>query len=96
VDQPLGDGELADLGRTLALAARATLADGAVEVVPDGDGARYRVDGVPPDAALVATVAAWCATADRLILELRTGGGSLEDVYLGLVGTTPGPPEDEP
>jgi len=51
---------------------------------------------VPPDAALVATVAAWCATADRLILELRTGGGSLEDVYLGLVGTTPGPPEDEP
>ena len=96
VDRPLGDGELADLGRTVALAARATLADGAVAVVLDGDGARYRVDGVPSDAALVATVAAWCATADRLILELRTGGGSLEDVYLGLVGTTPGPPEDEP
>jgi hypothetical protein len=52
----------------------------------DGDGARYRVDGVAPDAALVAALAGWCAVADRLILELRTGGGSLEDVYLALVG----------
>jgi len=101
VDRPLGDDELADLGRAVApLAASpalapSTRADGAVAVVPDGDGGRYRVDGVAPDAALVAAVAAWCATADRLILELRTGGGSLEDVYLGLVGATPGPPEDE-
>jgi ABC-2 type transport system ATP-binding protein len=56
-------------------------------VVPDGDGARYRLEGVMPDAALVAAVAGWCATADRLIVELRTSDGSLEDVYLELVGT---------
>jgi ABC-2 type transport system ATP-binding protein len=62
-------------------------------VVPDGDGARYRLEGVPPDAALVAAIAAWCATADRLIVELRTSGGSLEDVYLELVGAgRPGGP----
>jgi hypothetical protein len=41
---------------------------------------------VAPDAGLVAALAAWCATAERLILELRTSGGSLEDAYLELVG----------
>jgi len=55
-------------------------------IEPDGDGARYRLDGARPDAALVAAVAGGCATADRLIVELRTAGGSLEDVYLELVG----------
>ncbi len=55
-------------------------------VVPDGDGARYRLDGAVPDAALVAAIAGWAATADRLIVELRTAGGSLEDIYLELVG----------
>ena len=55
-------------------------------VVPDGDGARYLLEGAAPDAALVAAIAAWCAAADRLIIELRTSGGSLEDVYLELVG----------
>ncbi len=55
-------------------------------VVPDGDGARYRLEGATPDSALVAAIASWCATADRLIVELRTSGGSLEDVYLELVG----------
>ena len=29
----------------------------------DGDGGRYRLEGVAPDAALVAALAAWCATA---------------------------------
>jgi ABC-2 type transport system ATP-binding protein len=98
VDRPLGDDELADLARTVAaaLAARAEPAQRAVAVVRAGDGARYLVDGVAPDAALVAAVAAWCATADRLILELRTGGGSLEDVYLGLIGASPGLREDAP
>ena len=33
------------------------------------------------------TVATWCAGADRLIVDLRVGGGSLEDVYLELVGS---------
>ena len=36
---------------------------------------------------LVAALAAWCVTVERLILELRTSGGSLEDAYLELVGT---------
>jgi magnesium transporter len=35
---------------------------------------------------IVAAVAAWCAGEDRLIVDLRVGGGSLEDVYLELVG----------
>ena len=56
-------------------------------VAPDGDDARYRLDGAAPDAALIAALAAWCAVADRLIVELRTAGGSLEDVYLDLVAT---------
>ena len=80
LDRALRDDELVELGR--ALAATRT---GAI-VIPDGDGARYRVDDAVPDAALIASVAIWCATAGRLILELRTGGGSLEDVYLELVG----------
>ena len=44
----------------------------------------YRVDGVAPDAALIAALAAWCADADHLIRELRTTGGTLEEVYLEL------------
>jgi hypothetical protein len=34
----------------------------------------------------VAALAAWCAGAGRLLVELLTGHGSLEDVYLELVG----------
>jgi ABC-2 type transport system ATP-binding protein len=90
VDRPLGDDDVAALGRAVAVTRAAAV------IVPDGDGARYRVEGVPPDAALIAAVAAWCATAGCLILELRTGGGSLEDVYLGLVGASSEPREDEP
>jgi ABC-2 type transport system ATP-binding protein len=51
-----------------------------------GDGQHYVVDGAQPDPALVASIAAWCAAAGRLIIELRTSGGSLEDAYLELVG----------
>jgi ABC-2 type transport system ATP-binding protein len=80
LDGTLRDDELAELDQAVA----ATTAG--ARVVSDGDGARYRVEDVSPDAALVAAVALWCASAGRLILELRTGGGSLEDVYLGLVG----------
>jgi len=80
LDRPLARAELAALGTALA-AGR-----GGISVVADGDGARYRVEGATPDADLVAAAAAWCAAAGRLIVELRTGGGSLEDVYLGLVG----------
>jgi ABC-2 type transport system ATP-binding protein len=92
LERSLQPAELARLGQ-----ARAGTRPGVV-VVPDGDGARYALDGAEPDPALVAAVTAWCATADRLIVELRAGGGSLEDVYLELVGRTERPtdPETEP
>ena len=80
LDRPLADADRADLGRALATA-RAGAA-----VALDQDGPRYRVDGVEPDAPLIEALAGWCATADRLIVELRTGGSSLEETYLELVG----------
>ena len=80
LDRGIGGDDLAGLERALA-----AVRPGA-SVVPDGDGARYRLEGSTPDAALVAALAAWCASVDRLIVELQTVGGSLEDVYLELVG----------
>jgi ABC-2 type transport system ATP-binding protein len=53
------------------------------------DAGYYRVDGVAPDAALIAALATWCASAGRLLRELRTTGGTLEEIYLEL---TVGPP----
>ena len=50
------------------------------------DAGHYRIAGVVPDATLVAALAAWCAATDRLIVEMRTAGGTLEDTYLALVG----------
>jgi ABC-2 type transport system ATP-binding protein len=44
----------------------------------------HEVDALPTP-ALMAALAAWCERADRLIVESRTIGGSLEDVYLELV-----------
>jgi ABC-2 type transport system ATP-binding protein len=84
LDRPLDAGDVAGLERALA-----EVLPGAT-VLPDGDGGRYRLEGTAPDAALVAALAAWCATAGRLIVELRTSGGSLEDAYLELVGGHPG------
>jgi ABC-2 type transport system ATP-binding protein len=84
LDRELGAGELAGLGEALAAGRPGT------SVVADGDGGRYRLEGASPDATFVAALAGWCATADRLIVELRTSGGSLEDVYLELVGGPPG------
>ncbi len=55
-------------------------------VVPDQDDARYSVEGVAPDPGLIASLAAWCASVDRLIVEARTAGGTLEEAYLELVG----------
>jgi ABC-2 type transport system ATP-binding protein len=80
MDRPLADGDRLDLERALA-SARA-----GATVVLDQDGPRYRVDNVAPDATLIGALAGWCATADRLIVELRTGGSSLEETYLELVG----------
>ncbi len=83
LDRSLGTDEVAALERALG-AVRPGLT-----VHPDGDGGRYRLEGPAPDAELVAALAGWCATAGRLIVELRTSGGSLEDAYLELVGRTP-------
>jgi ABC-2 type transport system ATP-binding protein len=65
-----------------------------VHVVAETTPGHYRVEGdQPPDAGIVARLAAWCVGADRLIVELHTGGGTLEDAYFELVaqahGTTP-------
>ena len=84
LDRPLDPTEAAALGQALA-----TGRPGAM-IATEPDGAHHRVDGVEPDAALVAGLAAWCASADRLIVELRTGGGTLEETYLALVGPAPG------
>ena len=79
LDRALGTADAADLGRVLAAARPgATLAT-------DGDDGRYRIEGAAPDAALIAALAGWCASANRLIVDLRTAGGSLEDVYLDLI-----------
>jgi ABC-2 type transport system ATP-binding protein len=80
LDRSLGTDEVATLGLALAGVRPGTT------VHPDGDGGRYRLEGGAPDAGLVAALAAWCADGQRLILELRTTGGSLEDAYLELVG----------
>jgi ABC-2 type transport system ATP-binding protein len=80
LDRTLGTDEAAGLERAIATVRPMA------SLVPDGDGARYRIEGAVPDAALVAALAAWCAGAGRLLVELRTGHGSLEDVYLELVG----------
>jgi ABC-2 type transport system ATP-binding protein len=81
LDRPLAPAEVSSLQEALAVGRSGLV------VAPDGDDARYRLDGAAPDAALIAALAAWCAAADRLIVELRTAGGSLEDVYLDLVET---------
>jgi ABC-2 type transport system ATP-binding protein len=58
-----------------------------VTLLDDMGPGRYRLDGVSPDPALIAAVADWCSTRGVMILELRTGGGTLEERYLELVGS---------
>jgi ABC-2 type transport system ATP-binding protein len=88
------------LDRVLDVAATAALQEAlaaerpGLTVATDGDDARYRIDGAAPDAALVATLAGWCAAADILIVDLRTAGGSLEDVYLDLIAAGRGGASD--
>jgi ABC-2 type transport system ATP-binding protein len=47
----------------------------------------YRVEGLAPTPSVVAMLASWCDARGALIVELRTGGGSLEERYLELIGT---------
>jgi ABC-2 type transport system ATP-binding protein len=80
LDGSLAPGEI-DALRLALVAARS-----GARLVRESDGGWLAVEGVAPDAALVAALAAWCASADRLIVEMRTAGGSLEETYLRLVG----------
>jgi ABC-2 type transport system ATP-binding protein len=73
-DRPLSSAEAAELGRAL---------ETPVAVLVDEDWIRFGDLTPTPDA--IAAVAAWAARAGRLIVELRTTGGSLEDAYLELV-----------
>ena len=73
-----------------ALSAWAAGHDGGVaRIVGAGPAGAYEVEGLarPPDAALIAGLAAWCAGRGLLITELRLGAASLEERYLELVGT---------
>jgi ABC-2 type transport system ATP-binding protein len=74
LDRPLAEDELAAMDGAVG---------GHVTATPTG---AYELDGRAPDAATIAALAAWCAGQGRLIVELQTTGGSLEDAYLGLVG----------
>jgi ABC-2 type transport system ATP-binding protein len=53
----------------------------------DGGAGRYRLEGIGADPDLIATLAAWCASRGTLIAELRSGGASLEERYLDLIGS---------
>jgi ABC-2 type transport system ATP-binding protein len=87
----LDDGELSALGQALADTARPAAAAPsgpapALVAEPGEAPGAYRVDGPPPDPALVATLAAWCAGAGLQIVELRAAAATLEERYLELTG----------
>jgi ABC-2 type transport system ATP-binding protein len=60
---------------------------GRATLVEEGGG-RYRLDAIEPNPPLVALIAAWCGVRGALIVELRAGGGSLEERYVELIGAT--------
>ncbi|HYH93126.1 MAG TPA: ABC transporter ATP-binding protein, partial [Candidatus Saccharimonadales bacterium] len=83
------------LDRALEATERSALGDTVRGDVLELEPGRYEITGpdLSPTPTLVAAVTAWCAGADRLVLESRTVGGSLEEAYLDLVG---GPVQAEP
>jgi ABC-2 type transport system ATP-binding protein len=85
-----------DAGERAALAEALGVGRPGAAVEAEADAGFYRVDGVAPDAALVAAAAAWCAGAGLLIRELRTTGGTLEEVYLELTGSSEPAPRADP
>jgi ABC-2 type transport system ATP-binding protein len=80
----LNQPELAELSVALELGPGAAAR---VEAVEGRGVSSYRVLGVDPSPAVVARLAAWCAERGILVLELRTGGGTLEARYLELIGS---------
>lgn len=84
LDQPLEANQVAELGRTLEMVRPGAT----MEAEPEAG--RYGIEGTAPDAGVIAALASWCAGADRLIVELRASGGTLEEAYLELVaGASP-------
>ena len=77
LDRHLETDELERLGAAVRAAVGAT-------VQPTGDRAWLEVVDADPSPALIAAVAEACRDAGLLIVESRTSGGSLEDVYLDL------------
>ncbi|HET9756061.1 MAG TPA: ABC transporter ATP-binding protein [Candidatus Limnocylindrales bacterium] len=73
---PLDDGARRSLG--VALGATIHPIDGT---------SRFIVEDLAPSPALIAALAAWCASEGLLITDTRAAGGTLEDTYLALVGT---------
>ena len=74
------------LDRPLAEMERAALSAAVHAPVLELEPGRYEIAAGTPTPQLIAAVTAWCAGADRLILESRSVGGSLEEAYLDLVG----------
>jgi ABC-2 type transport system ATP-binding protein len=90
LDRPLDRDQVMDLGRRFGR----DRPGASLVAVPDGR--QLALHGVAPDAGLVAVLADWCATADRLITDLRTTGATLEEAYLQLVGDPAPDPVDRP
>jgi len=70
-----------------ALEERLRDSHGKAILVEEGGG-RYRLDSIEPTPPLVALIAAWCGARGALIVELRAGGGTLEERYVELIGAT--------
>jgi ABC-2 type transport system ATP-binding protein len=79
LDRALGPDEQEGLGTALR-----SVASGAT-IQPTGDGTWLEAHDVDPSPDLIAAVAEACREAGLLIVESRTGGGSLEEFYLDLV-----------
>ena len=83
-DRPLDDGRARRRSRTRSRAPAGR------HVVADGDGGRYVLDGAAARRRRSSPRSRPGArAAGLLIVELRTGGGTLEDAYLELVGEPP-------
>lgn len=73
---------VAALGAGLARA----LPGSSARLEPDDGPATLRVEGAPPDPALIAALASACAELGIEIIELRAGAATLEERYLALTG----------
>ena len=79
------------------LASRLRDVDGAAGASLADEGAgRYAIEGAAPSPALVAALTAWCGERGTLVVELRSGGASLEERYLELVGGGDASPDASP